>query len=32
MTDTLEAGHFHMLVDPVVVTDKIIETVDKSSL
>jgi hypothetical protein len=29
ITDTLEAGHFHMLVDPSAVTDKIISAVNK---
>jgi pimeloyl-ACP methyl ester carboxylesterase len=30
-TYTLEAGHFHMLVDPAVVTDRIIEALDSLS-
>jgi hypothetical protein len=30
LTEDLKAGHFHMLVDPAAVTDKIIETVNKA--
>ena len=30
ITDTLEAGHFHMLVDPSTVTDRIILAVNKA--
>jgi pimeloyl-ACP methyl ester carboxylesterase len=29
ISDTLGAGHFHMLVDPIAVTDKIIQAVNK---
>jgi hypothetical protein len=32
LTEELKAGHFHMLVDPAVVTDKIIESANKSRL
>jgi hypothetical protein len=31
LTYTLEAGHFHMLVDPAAVTDSILEALDSLS-